>query len=59
LSLAISKRLTELMHGTLWTEYAPERGITFHFTVAIRPRKAPLVESTASTEYAVLGANET
>ncbi|HUR56174.1 MAG TPA: CHASE domain-containing protein [Opitutaceae bacterium] len=38
LELAIAKRLTELMGGTLWTESEPGRGTTFHFTVSVEPR---------------------
>ncbi len=38
LELAISKRLTELMGGMLWTESELGRGTTFHFTVAVEPR---------------------
>jgi PAS domain S-box-containing protein len=35
IGLAISKRLTELMGGTLWTESEPGRGTTFHFTLSV------------------------
>ncbi len=38
IELAIGKRLTELMDGTLWTESEPGRGTTFHFTVSVEPR---------------------
>lgn len=44
IELAISKRLAELMDGTLWTESEPGRGTTFHFTVAVAP--IPLVAAT-------------
>ena len=35
IGLAIGKRLTELMGGTLWTESEPGRGTTFHFTLSV------------------------
>jgi PAS domain S-box-containing protein len=41
LGLAISKRLAELMGGTMWVQREPGRGSTFHFTVVVEPRSAP------------------
>lgn len=37
LGLAISRRLTEMMGGTMWVESEPEKGSTFHFTLAAAP----------------------
>jgi len=42
LGLAISKRLTELMGGTLTLDTAPGRGSTFHFTIAGEPATIPV-----------------
>jgi len=37
LGLAISRRLTELMGGTMTVETEPDRGSTFHFTIVGEP----------------------
>ena len=50
LGLAISKRLTELMGGTMTVDSVPGRGSTFHFTITGEPTTlvAPLLAATSS-----------
>jgi len=41
LGLAISRRLVELMGGKMWVESVPDKGSTFHFTVALPAAPEP------------------
>jgi signal transduction histidine kinase/DNA-binding response OmpR family regulator/putative methionine-R-sulfoxide reductase with GAF domain len=41
LGLAVSKRLTELMGGTMWVESVEGDGATFHFTITAEPADVP------------------
>jgi len=50
LGLAISKRLAELMGGTITLETAPGRGSTFHFTIVGEPAEVVAPPSTRPLE---------
>ena len=41
LGLAVSKRLAELMGGTMWVESVDGEGATFHFTIVAEPADVP------------------
>ncbi len=41
LGLAVSKRLAELMGGTMWVESVEGEGATFHFTISAAPADVP------------------
>ena len=41
LGLAVSKRLAELMGGTMWVESVAGEGSTFHFTIVAEPADVP------------------
>ena len=41
LGLAVSKRLAELMGGTMWVESIEGEGATFHFTITATPADVP------------------
>ena len=41
LGLAVSKRLAELMGGTMWVESVEGDGATFHFTILAEPASVP------------------
>ena len=45
LGLVISKRMTELMGGTMWVESEPDRGSTFFFTVKLKATMEGATES--------------
>jgi signal transduction histidine kinase/DNA-binding response OmpR family regulator/tetratricopeptide (TPR) repeat protein len=56
LGLAVSKRLSEMMGGTMWVESegVPGKGSTFHFTLLAAPAPGLKTRAGAPGEHAVL-----
>ncbi|MCP5352847.1 MAG: PAS domain S-box protein [Chromatiales bacterium] len=50
LGLVISRRLTEMMGGTIWVESTPNAGSTFHFTVGVGEFTASSVDRAPPTD---------
>jgi len=48
LGLTISRRIVEMMGGTMWVESQPGKGSTFHFRIALRVVQHPGVHETDS-----------
>ncbi len=53
LGLVISKRMTELMGGTMWVESEPGRGSTFFFTVKLKATVEGAAESRPASPAAL------
>jgi GAF domain-containing protein/CheY-like chemotaxis protein len=55
LGLAVSKRLAELMGGTMWVESVEGEGATFHFTIAAEPADVPSRRAAAGVPAELTG----
>ena len=55
LGLAVSKRLAELMGGTMWVESVEGEGATFHFTIVAEPADVPLRRAAADIPTEIAG----
>jgi len=55
LGLAISRRLVERMGGRIWLDSEPERGSTFHFTLALERAKVPVPKRVAASSRSLQG----
>jgi signal transduction histidine kinase/CheY-like chemotaxis protein/putative methionine-R-sulfoxide reductase with GAF domain len=55
LGLAVSKRLAELMGGTMWVESVAGEGSTFHFTITAEPAEVPPRVAASGVPSEVIG----